>query len=181
MTQPPKRDSARPRTKYPKPPGYIFGRPTSYTDAIANRICAQIAIGRALVHICKAKNMPSVGTVIRWLASRDDFRISYERARHASADFYAETITDIARRALAGEVDPQAARVAIDAYKWTASKLKPKVYGDNRQIDVNAVVDDRRVLEAPGWVKDRIQSSGVKPLALLEVDAETGEVEPAED
>ncbi len=33
-----------------------------------------------------------------------------------------------------GKLDPNAARVAIDAYKWAAGKRKPKVYGDKVAI-----------------------------------------------
>jgi hypothetical protein len=31
-------------------------------------------------------------------------------------------------------LDPHAAQVAIDAYKWQAGKLRPRVYGDKTQI-----------------------------------------------
>ena len=45
---------------------------------------------------------------------------------------------------LAEEVNPNAARVAIDALKWTASRLLPKRYGDRLDVqhgDINVIVD----------------------------------------
>ena len=33
-----------------------------------------------------------------------------------------------------GLIDPNAARVAIDAYKWSAGKRKPKKYGEKVEI-----------------------------------------------
>ena len=48
------------------------------------------------------------------------------RAREKQADFYADEIITIADT----EPDAAIARVRIDARKWTASKLRPKVYGD---------------------------------------------------
>ena len=55
-------------------------------------------------------------------------------ARQASADLFAERILELAEEVVAGKLDPAAARVAIDALKWTASKLKPKRYGDTQRL-----------------------------------------------
>ena len=66
-----------------------------------------------------------------------DFERLYERAREFQAETFADRIADIAEQALRGDVDPQAARVAIDAQKWIVSKLLPKKYGDRTQVDVN--------------------------------------------
>ena len=65
-----------------------------------------------------------------------DFERRYVRAREFQAETFADGIADIAKRALRGEVDPQAARVAIDALKWIVSKLLPKKYGDRSQLDI---------------------------------------------
>ncbi len=53
----------------------------------------------------------------------------YARARGEQADFYADEIITIADT----EPDAAIARVRIDARKWAASKLRPKVYGDKVQ------------------------------------------------
>lgn len=75
--------------------------------------------------------MPSYTTVMGWLNRNiDDFAANYVRAREAQADADADAITDIGLKALSGEVDPQSARVAIEAYKWSASRRAPKKYGD---------------------------------------------------
>jgi len=49
---------------------------------------------------------------------------------------YADQLDEINRRVLSGEIDPQAARLVADNYKWTAARLLPKVYGDKQQVDV---------------------------------------------
>jgi hypothetical protein len=41
---------------------------------------------------------------------------------------------EVAQRTESGLLDPQAARVAISAYQWRASKLKPKKYGDKLDV-----------------------------------------------
>ena len=104
------------------------GRPSSYTQEIADTICTRIAEGESLRTICVSDDIPSITSVRRWLADekRDGFRLQYACAREEQADFYADAIIEIADT----EEDPQKARVRIDARKWYAGKLKPKKYGE---------------------------------------------------
>ncbi len=60
----------------------------------------------------------------------ETFAQHYARAREAQADVYADKIGTIGYAVLGAELPPDAARVAIDAFKWTAGKMKPKVYGE---------------------------------------------------
>lgn len=75
-----------------------------------------------------------------------EFLDQYTRAKEEGAEAYADKIASVADGALSGEYDPQAARVAMDGYKWTASKLKPKKYGDRQHIEhsgnVSSLSDD---------------------------------------
>lgn len=87
--------------------------------------------------------MPSLQTFYRWLRENREFRESYEKAKDDSADTMASKIHSVAneppeRGTIDGKVDGgwvQYQRLRVDALKWTASKLKPKVYGD--KIDLN--------------------------------------------
>lgn len=63
------------------------------------------------------------------------FHQEYERARTRRADARADRIDAIRDRVVAGSLDPNAARVAIDAEKWQAGKEQPKRYGDRLEID----------------------------------------------
>lgn len=60
----------------------------------------------------------------------------YARARDMQADAQFHEIDDIARQVLDGGLDPQAARVAIDAWKWTLARKKPRSYGDATKIEL---------------------------------------------
>jgi len=104
--------------------------PEKKTEA-QNYICQQVALGRSLVSICKEPDTPAYSTVMEWRAEDEGFAEKYARAREDQADFLAEEIIDIADMA----TDANLSRLQIDARKWKAGKLKPKVYGDRLNLD----------------------------------------------
>lgn len=123
------------------------GRPTDYSEALADLICSRIADGQSLRSICRDEDMPDRATVFRWLASREDFATKYAYAREQQADLYAESIVDISdelevQATYQGEdvrldVSPTAVarnRLRVDARKWYAAKLAPKKYGDRTNM-----------------------------------------------
>jgi hypothetical protein len=112
-----------------------MARPEDYTEDIANEFCARIALGNSLRYVCSQDDMPSHSSIYRWLGKHESFREQYARAKEDSADSRADQIEEIGDKVLAGEYDPAAARVAIDAFKWTSGKHKPKKYGDRQVIE----------------------------------------------
>jgi len=115
----------------------MTGRPSTYTDEIANYICEQIAEGRGLRAICREDSMPGRQTILDWLNNDSDprfaaFRAKYARAREAQGDFLDEQMQDVADAARPEDV--QVARLKIDTMKWRAAKLAPKKYGDSTTI-----------------------------------------------
>ena len=107
-----------------------MARPSLFNDATAEEICIRIMCGDSLAEICRDEEMPAYRTVMRWLKDDDAFRRNYASAREDQGHADADSIADIAKRILKGEIEPAAGRAAIDALKWTAGKRQPKVYGD---------------------------------------------------
>ena len=103
------------------------GRPTIYTQELAEKILDRLAAGESMVQICASEEMPGLRTVMRWAKDNEQFGTGYVHAREAQAEVMDDKILQAAREAKA---DPQAARVQIEAYKWRAAKLAPKRYGD---------------------------------------------------
>lgn len=126
-----------------------MGRPSSYTKAMAARICDRLAEGESLRAICRTDGFPSIVSVMRWLDAFAPFRAQYARAREIQAETLAAEILDIADTPMLGTVETAKEwgveiktadmidhrRLQIDARKWIASKLKPKVYGAIRPGD----------------------------------------------
>lgn len=103
------------------------GRPTDYTPELAATICAELASGRSMVELTMRPDMPGQTAVYEWLERYPEFAKMYSRAR----EWQAHTIADRATHmALHGAADPQSAAVQLNAIKWMAARLAPKVYGD---------------------------------------------------
>jgi hypothetical protein len=111
------------------------GRPTDYSEELVNSLCSQIALGNSLRKICEAEDMPCIATIYVWFQKHPGFIEQYARAKGDSGDSDADKIEEIAEKVLSGVYEPAAARVAIDAFKWTASKKIPKKYGDRQHIE----------------------------------------------
>ena len=123
-----------------KKPAAKIGRPSVFTQDIADRICEAIAEGTPVARILDAPGMPGRTTMYRWLQENEAFRNKHARAREDSADADADEIASVARKVLEGKIDPQAARVGIDALKWAASMRKPKVYGSRLDVTSTSTV-----------------------------------------
>jgi hypothetical protein len=65
----------------PTEPTRPVGRPSSYSDALADAVCERMLNGESLVKICEDEEMPSRTTIYRWMDARPDFvaRCNYSR------------------------------------------------------------------------------------------------------
>lgn len=125
---------AKPKPTKPKKP---TGRPPIYGEETRRTILARIADGESLRQICATEGMPNREEVRKWLIRDEVFAGQYARAREEQADSLVEEMLDAARREAVDATDVQNRRLLVDTLKWRAGKLKPKVYGDKAQIDVD--------------------------------------------
>nr|DAP13833.1 MAG TPA: terminase small subunit [Bacteriophage sp.] len=115
-----------------------IGRPSKFSQDLAEKICEQIAHGKSLRAICAEDDMPSTSTVCKWLNENQEFSEQYARARGRQADHYFEEIVEIADSVEADSAAVAKARLQVDARKWAASKLAPKKYGEKTELDVKS-------------------------------------------
>ena len=54
---------------------------STYSQAMAEIVCAQLADGLSLREISRQDGMPDKATVMRWLHAHSDFRDQYVRAK----------------------------------------------------------------------------------------------------
>lgn len=118
---------------------------TEFTQSIFDEICERISDGESLRSICRDEHMPTKTSVFRWLAADKVLSDQYARSREAQADALFDDILEIADNSKndwmekRGEEDVgwllngdhiARTKVRIDARKWMAGKMRPKVYGD---------------------------------------------------
>ncbi len=122
-----------------------LGRPSDYTQEMANEICQDISSGKSLRAICRDENRPSIATIFKWMRDYPDFLKQYEVATSERADYQLEELNDIGEEAVnyAKTSDDKNVSAVITAYKlkadnmrWTMSKIKPKKYGE--KVDVTS-------------------------------------------
>jgi hypothetical protein len=109
------------------------GRPSAYSDELADRILERMARGETLRAICNESGMPSASTVRLWSINDEPpgFSARYARAREFQADAIAEEALEIADTS----DDPAKARLQVDTRKWLASKINPAKFADRQQLE----------------------------------------------
>lgn len=118
---------------------------------VMQTICDLVARKQTLNQITQLKDMPSYETVRQWMLEDKELAGNYARARELRADARADRIDEITALIINGELDPQAAKVVIDAEKWLAGIEKPKVYGNkvfqehSGSVNVTTLTDEELI------------------------------------
>jgi hypothetical protein len=113
------------------------GRPRiPFDQDIADQILEAIAGGVGLITFLEAnkETMPSYPTIRKWLREMPEFLSDYARAREDQGDYDSDLIRECFLKVIAGELEPNAARSAMDGLKWNAARRQPKKYGDKVEI-----------------------------------------------
>lgn len=125
--------------------------------ALQDEILALLAEGKSVRSIAKIEGMPKLRTIMEWLRTDPEFASLYGKAKQDGADAWAEDILDLAHEALDHPEKANAYRVAIDALKWAASKLKPQKYGDRvEQHIVNETPPPQDITKAITELEQRL-------------------------
>ena len=156
-----------------------MGRPSVYTDELANEICVRLGLGESLRKICLDDHIPSLATVMTWLSRKPDFLEQYTRAREIQAETHFDELIDIVdqppelshitnNKGELVEVKFDSSYVAwmklrVDTRKWTAARMAPKKYGEHKQVEETS---DPTVIDVS--VRDMLDVA-VKRLELIRI------------
>jgi hypothetical protein len=151
--------TGKPQTK--KEP--TIGRPSIYTEELANDICTRLGLGESLRKICLAEDMPSLRSVMSWLTTKPDFLQQYTRAREIQAETQFDELIDIVDQPpeLSHITDKngelievkfdssyvQWMKLRVDTRKWTAARMAPKKYAEYKAPEekVDAMIIDGEI------------------------------------
>lgn len=119
------------------------GRPSKYTKAAGDRICAALAGGASLRQAAAAEGVDA-HTVLAWRDAFKGFSTQYAEARARGQELLAEAVVydipeEAARAALDKDCGAQrltALRMRSDNIKWHLAKMLPKVYGERQAVEL---------------------------------------------
>lgn len=164
-----------------KKTGNPVGRPSSYSDELAEEFCRRIRSGRNLINVCEDEDMPDDSTISRWMGRRPDFAVRIIAAREILGERYAEMALSEAA-GVTDKDDVPVAALKIRTWLWAASKYAPKTYSDKvsgilaSQLNVQINNNDNRsvslshmTLEEKVELK-RLLEKAKTPIGLVEDD-----------
>lgn len=134
--------------KKPKSQHKKDGRPTDYNSEIAALICERVAVSRlSLKKLCALyDDMPVHTSINLWRLKNPEFSTQFIEAKRQQVDLIMETLDEAVDENIGyyeddkgnDRIDSPSATIAIakaNNAKWYASKIAPKVYGDQKRID----------------------------------------------
>mgnify|MGYP005863524761 CR=1 FL=1 len=160
--------------KMPRP----MGRPTEYTQDIADKICAWLAGGQSLRAFCRQDNTPALSTVCLWIVSRDDFSEQYRRAREAAGYAHGDGVVEIVELLRSGAVDPQTGKAMMDGLKWSAERMAPKAHVAKQSLEHTGA--DGGAIQTEDVTKRDAESFTGSILGLVARSAEASETDEPE-
>ena len=103
----------------------------------------RIGNGESLIGVSRDLGVPFQSV---WSAIMADEKrvIRYEDARMSRAHYHSAKIEEIFDDLENGKIEPQTARVSIDARKWLASKMYPKFFSDKLEVKHDLSMDVRK-------------------------------------
>lgn len=156
-----KKDDEKPAEKK-KGPG---GRPSIYTPELAQRICELVATHSfGLKKLGEVyEDIPSTETINQWRSEKPEFSAMYAEAKRRQADLMAEEIIQIADDGQNDWMETaddqggtgwkvngehvQRSRLRMDARKWLAAKLSPRIYGERQVVENHNITQEKGLKE----------------------------------
>jgi hypothetical protein len=113
---------------------------------VVEAICERLAQGKSLASICRAKDMPTLRTFLRWCDSDDSVAAEYNRALQARAEWFSAE-HDRIRKTAVDRDSAAAARVQLSGLEWQMGRMAPRRYGDRLDVSVDANLDLGSILD----------------------------------
>lgn len=135
------------------------GRPSKYTEELANKICNWIRDGYSERKICSMPGMPSIDALNDWKTKYPEFLQQSARAREESAEKFNDELLDLQdelnqqlqTRLMNGEDFPKG---AVEAYKVLMQEKARQAawrddsrYGDRKTVKVDATEEGKGMAE----------------------------------
>lgn len=117
----------------------MTGRPSKYTEKLAQAICERLACGEPLARICRDEDMPSYSTVNKWIVENKAFSERSARAKQHGTHKLADDCVVIADEELpddlrGAKVEVSHRKLKIDTRLRLIGKWNRADYGDKQLL-----------------------------------------------
>lgn len=148
------------------------GRPSTYSQEVADLICERIANGEPLREICRDEAMPPWRTVYSWQEANPEFSARIAQARELGEEAIAQDCLRIADTPLLGEEVEESAngmkikrsdmlghrKLQIETRLKLLAKWNPRKWGD--KVDLNHGVQPENPLAS---LLEQLQGTPLRP------------------
>ena len=145
------------------------------------KILERISEGKSLVYAVKEAKM-SYATAMYQLRNNPELQAKYKSCMEERGDYLADELVDLSDEMPPDDLDPSLInawvnrqRLRIDARKWSAAKLRPKMWGD--KIDVSVTHTQISITQALAQAESRLNTIDITP-GPLSIESESN---PASD
>lgn len=160
-----------------------MGRPTAFTEEIADEICARLSAGEPLAVICRDEGMPHRSTVYDWVAADEELSRRIACAREEGFDAIAAECLDIAddksgdvrfvgdgegEREVCNTEFVQRAKLRIETRLKLLAKWDPKRYGEKMALTGGAE-DDAPIRTTATIDVSKLSPDQLKALASIKL------------
>ena len=113
------------------------GRPSNYDFDLCEEICEEVAIGGNIIKVLESKDSyPTWPTFRKWKNEHSELFTLYIKAIQDKSEAVLFEMDEISQELRTGKIDASTANVLIQTLKWKAAKFYPKMFGDNKNVDL---------------------------------------------
>jgi hypothetical protein len=114
-----------------------MARLSEYNYDDCEDICEEVANGRNIIDVLDSNNdFPSWSTFRRWKNEHQELQTLYVKAIQDKSEAVIFEIDEICQELRSGKLEASVANVLIQTLKWKAAKFYPKMFGDNKNVDM---------------------------------------------
>ena len=143
------------------------GRPSKFTEKLAEEICRRLAEGEPFVKICRDDHMPNFSTIWRWEQAHPQFKAQVQMALEHGTHYLAH---DCIRIADDTEMDVPNRKLMVDTRLRLIGKWNRKAYGDKLAVEQTRALEDATDEELKAALQRKfkeLSANGIDPRELL--------------
>lgn len=114
-----------------------MARPSEYDFSLCEEVCDRIADGENIKTVLDSDDRyPSFPTWCKWKREHSELFNLYVNSIQDKGDSVDAKIDEIWKECREGTIEASTANVLIQTLKWKAAKYYPKMFGDNKNVDL---------------------------------------------